>query len=119
MSDELYWLSATEMARGYRDGSLSPVEVMDSVLGRLEEVEPSLNAFVTVTADSAREQARQAEQELRSGGDLLPLHGIPVSVKDLDDTAGVETTYGCKAFAGYVPENDALGWARLKRLARS
>ena len=114
MSNDLCWLSATEMARRYRDGSLSPVEVVDAVLDRLEETEPALNAFVTITADTAREQARQAEHDLRKNGDLPPLHGIPVSVKDLDDTAGVQTTYGCKAFAGYVPEKDAEGWARLK-----
>ena len=114
MSDELYWLPATELARQYREGSLSPVEVIDSVLDRLEQLEPTLNAFVTVTAESARKDAKRAETEQRSNPDLPPLHGIPVSVKDLTPTAGVRTTFGCKALADNVPTVDALAWARLK-----
>lgn len=114
MSD-VVWTPATELARAYRAGRLSPVEVVDAVLDRLEAVNPRVNAFVTVTADQAREEAKAAEGELRAGGDVPPLCGIPITVKDLTDTAGVRTTYGCKSFADYVPERDAIAWERLKR----
>ncbi|MEW9548443.1 amidase [Nonomuraea sp. NPDC050783] len=114
MSEELFWKSARELGELYRARQVSPVEVVEAVLERLESVNPKINAMVTVTADQAREQAKAAEERLRSGEDLPPLFGVPMTVKDLAETAGVRTTYGCAAFADYVPEEDAIGWARLK-----
>ncbi|XVU27858.1 amidase [Actinoplanes sp. CA-054009] len=114
MTDELYWKSAAELGRLYRSGNVSPVEVVDAVLERMERVDPVLNIMVTSTADQARAQAKDAERRFRSGDDLPMLYGIPMTVKDLADTAGVRTTYGCTAYADFVPEADAIGWARLK-----
>ena len=112
---ELVWASATELARLYRSGEVSPTDVVDAVLDRLQTVEPSINAFVTVTDDLARKQAKDAEQRIRSGDDLPPLCGIPITVKDLVDTAGIRTTYGCKSMAANVPEQDSVSWHRLKQ----
>lgn len=114
MPDELHWKSAAELAELYRSGTVSPVEVVDAVLDRMERADPVLNIMVTKTGDQARAAAKEAERRLRSGEELPPLYGIPMTVKDLTDTAGVRTTYGCTAFADFVPEVDAIGWARLK-----
>jgi Asp-tRNA(Asn)/Glu-tRNA(Gln) amidotransferase A subunit family amidase len=112
---ELVWTSATDLARLYRSGEVSPTEVVDAVFDRLRTVEPLINAFVTVTDDLARKQAQGAEVRLRSGDDVPPLCGIPISVKDLIETAGVRTTYGCKSLRDNVPEQDAISWQRLKQ----
>ncbi|MBG0817814.1 amidase [Planomonospora sp. ID82291] len=114
MSDDLYWKSAAELGALYRSGEVSPVEVVDAVLDRMDRVNPALNVMVTVTAGQAREDAREAERRLRAKEELPPLFGVPMTVKDLTETAGVRTTYGCTAFAEYVPQEDAIGWARLK-----
>ncbi|MEU6408033.1 amidase [Microbispora sp. NPDC046933] len=114
MAVELTWTGAYELSGLIRRKEVSPVEVVDAVLARLEEVNPAINAFVTVTADSARQQAKQAEAAVLRGEDLPPLHGLPITVKDLTDTAGVRTTYGCVQFKDHVPDTDAISWARLK-----
>jgi Asp-tRNA(Asn)/Glu-tRNA(Gln) amidotransferase A subunit family amidase len=113
--DRLCWIAATELSGMYRRKEVSPVEVVDAVLDRLERVNPGINAFVTVLADQAREAAQRAQEQLAQGSeDLPPLHGIPVTVKDLTNTAGVRTTYGSVAFADHVPNEDSVGWARIK-----
>jgi len=112
--DELYWTSAAELGDLYRRRAVSPVEVVDAVLDRMDRVDPALNIMVTVTADQARAEAKEAERRFQAGEELPPLFGVPMTVKDLVETAGVRTTYGCTAFAEYVPEEDAIGWARLK-----
>jgi len=116
MSDErLCWLSATTLAEMYRRKEASPAEVVEAVLDRLERVNPTINAFVTVLADQAIQAARQAQEQLAHGTDDLPrLHGIPLTVKDLTDTSGVRTTYGSVAFADHVPGEDSIAWARMK-----
>ena len=114
MSEELCWKSAAELADLYRRRETSPVEVVEAVLDRLEKVNPEINAFVTITADEARNSARLAEKRLASGEELPELFGVPITVKDLTDTAGVRTTYGCVAYSDYIPDEDALAWARLK-----
>lgn len=114
--DDLHWRSATELRDLYRRREVSPVEVTDAVLARLERVEPSVNAFVTVVADDARAAAKAAERELLAtpAEELPALHGIPVTVKDLVRTAGVRTTFGSTLFADHVPDADDVDWARLK-----
>ncbi|MEU6103346.1 amidase [Streptomyces flaveolus] len=114
MSDELIWKSAAELGELYRSREVSPVEVVEAVLERMERVQPALNIMVTKTADQARADAKTAERRFTAGEDLPLLHGIPVTVKDLAETAGVRTTYGCTAFTEYVPDFDNIGWARLK-----
>ncbi|MFF8632412.1 amidase [Streptomyces werraensis] len=114
MTDDLTWLSAYELGELYRSRELSPVEVVDAALNRVDQVDDRLNIMVTVTADSARKQAAEAERRFATGEDLPPLYGVPITVKDLTDTAGVRTTYGCVAYADHVPDEDAISWARLK-----
>ncbi|HXG41959.1 MAG TPA: amidase [Dehalococcoidia bacterium] len=94
---------------------LSPLELTESCLRRIEALEPHLNAFITVTAEEALAAARKAQEELARGQRRGPLHGIPVAVKDLFWTAGVRTTAGSKVLAGSVPQEDATVVARLRR----
>lgn len=114
MTDDLIWLSAHELGHLYRSKDVSPVEVVDAVLDRLEAVNDQINAFVTVTAVEARAQAKAAEARLRTETDLPALFGIPITVKDLTDTVGVRTTYGSVGYAHHVPSEDAIAWSRLK-----
>ncbi|MCB1272835.1 MAG: amidase [Leucobacter sp.] len=108
-------MSACELAAAYRAGTLSPVDAVEAVLERLERLNPALNAFVTVTADAARAEAQEAARRFAQGGDdLPPLLGVPITVKDLVETAGVRTTYGAVAYADNVPASDAIAWGRLK-----
>lgn len=114
-AEELCWLSASELAARYRKRTLSPVEVVEAVLGRIGKVNPGLNAFVTVTAESARRQARLAERALtRRSARLGPLHGVPFSVKDLVITSGVRTTFGTPLYRDHVPTEDAPIVERMK-----
>lgn len=112
--NELPWLPATELARLYRGRQLSPVEVVDAVLDRLDQVNPHINAFVTVTAELARAHAKAAERHFARRADGPALLGVPVTVKDLTDTAGIRTTYGTRLHADRVPDRDAISWERMK-----
>ena len=93
---------------------VSPVEVVNTCLGRIEQINPKLNAFITVLADEAREQANVAETEIKLGKWRGPLHGIPVGIKDFYDTAGIRTTAAFEHFKDRVPRKDAVGVAKLK-----
>ncbi|MYE47069.1 MAG: amidase [Chloroflexi bacterium] len=106
-------LTIAEAEAALRDGSLSAVALTESVLARIEETEPALNAYVLVTADLARERAARADEELASGLDRGPLHGIPFALKDLFDTAGIVTTAGSGFLRDRVPEEDAFVVAKL------
>lgn len=106
---------AAHLAERIARKDLSPVEVVDEVLGRLERLNGRLNAFCTVTAEAARADARRAEDALMRGEPLGRLHGVPFSVKDTLDTAGVRTTMASARFADRVPDADALVVARLRR----
>lgn len=110
---ELYELPLIEVAEKIRTKEVSPVEVAQSALARLEQVEPALTAFVTTTPEIALDQARIAEKEIADGGYRGPLHGIPLGVKDLYDTAGVLTTSSSAQRADYVPQADSASVARL------
>jgi Asp-tRNA(Asn)/Glu-tRNA(Gln) amidotransferase A subunit family amidase len=106
---------ATELARLLRTRALSPVEVTDVFLDRIERRNPTLNAYVTVLAEEARRRARVAEQALMDGAEVGPLHGVPVAIKDLFDfKAGVRNTFGSKALAGFVPDVTATYVERLE-----
>src|SRR6266436_790223 len=93
---------------------VSPVEVVNACLKRIEEFNPELNAFITVLADQALEQARVAEAEIKAAKWRGPLHGIPVGIKDFYDTAGIKTTAAFEHFKDRVPGRDAVGVAKLK-----
>lgn len=114
MSGELGYLGIGELQALYRSRRVSPVEVMDAVLERQERLEPRLNAFVTVLADPARAEARAAEARFARGEASGPLEGIPVSLKDIIDMAGVRTTAASRIWKDRVPERDATVTARLK-----
>jgi aspartyl-tRNA(Asn)/glutamyl-tRNA(Gln) amidotransferase subunit A len=106
-ADEILFAPIAAVAARYRDGSLSPVAVTELALSRIAARNPALNAFITVTAEGARAAAQRAEQELRRGKDRGLLHGIPIALKDLVDTAGVRTTCGARILAGHVPPHNA------------
>jgi len=112
MSEELTTKSATELAALIRSRAVSPVEVVEAHLRRIERINPSLNAIVTVSAD-ALEQARVAEAALMSG-EIGPLLGLPLTVKDTIDTKGLRTTSGSRLRANHFPDRDATVVARLK-----
>ncbi|PYN58707.1 MAG: amidase [Candidatus Rokuibacteriota bacterium] len=116
MSDErLCWTPATELAALIRKKKVSPVEVLDAVLDRIERLNPKLNAFVTLTDEPARREAKAAERALsKKGARLGPLHGVPFSVKDLVITKGVRTTFGTPLYRDNVPSEDAPMVERLK-----
>jgi aspartyl-tRNA(Asn)/glutamyl-tRNA(Gln) amidotransferase subunit A len=107
-------LSLTEAAQLLRRRKVSPVELTRACLDRIERLNPDLNAFITVTAESALARARSAEEEIGRDGWKGPLHGIPVALKDLLDTAGVRTTAGSALFRERIPQQDAEVVRRLK-----
>ncbi len=101
-------------AEAIRTRRTSPVLLVESCLARIEAVEPRLNAFITLTAELAREQARQAEREIEAGRYKGPLHGMPVAVKDLFATKGIRTTAGSRILADWVPDEDATVVRKLR-----
>jgi aspartyl-tRNA(Asn)/glutamyl-tRNA(Gln) amidotransferase subunit A len=107
-------LSITQLGEAYRAHRLSPVEVTERCLERIAELDPMLHAFITVTPELALHQARTAALELAHGRDRGPLHGVPIALKDLIDTAGVRTTGGSALFADRVPSEDAEVVRRLR-----
>jgi aspartyl-tRNA(Asn)/glutamyl-tRNA(Gln) amidotransferase subunit A len=110
---ELAYTPATELAGLIRGKKLSPVELTRAVLERVERLNPTLNAFCTLTADAALTAARAAEQAVMKGGPLGPLHGLPFSIKDLALTKGVATKFGSHIFASRIGETDAPYVRRL------
>lgn len=113
MSD-LCFMPAARLARLYRTRRASPLEVLQAVLARIDALNPTLNAYVTLARESALRAARKATASVRRGASLPPLFGIPVSIKDLTPTAGIRTTWGSKIFEHHVPVEDALVVQRLK-----
>jgi aspartyl-tRNA(Asn)/glutamyl-tRNA(Gln) amidotransferase subunit A len=113
MSEEIYYADATELAERIRAKAISPVEVMEAHLARIEAANPKINAVVCL-ADDALDQAREAEAVVMSGGSLGVLHGVPFTIKDCIDTEGLKTTRGSKLFEDYVPSADAPVVKRLK-----
>ena len=106
-------LTIAKIAPLIRRRKLSPLELTEFFLDRISRFNPSLNAFLTVTADLARKQARQAEKEIAAGKYRGPLHGIPISLKDLFYTKGVRTTGGSKILRRFVPKENAFAVHRL------
>ena len=113
-ASDITWLSLTEASNLIREKKISPAELTQDCLKRIERLNPKLNAFITVTADSALAQARAAEAEIQRGHWRGPLHGIPIALKDLFDTAGVRTTAASGLFKDRIPTQDAEIVRRLK-----
>ena len=101
-------------AQGLRDRRFSAAEFVDDLLRRVAERNPRLNAFILVTADLARQQAREADRELQQGRDRGPLHGVPISVKDLFDVAGTPTTAASRVREGHLASADAPALTRVR-----
>jgi len=112
--DELTSLSLEDAGGLLQSRKLSPVDLTEACLARIARLNPALNAFITVTADAARADAKAAESEIVRGRRRGPLHGIPIALKDLFDTAGVRTTAASAIFADRVPAEDADVVRRLK-----
>ncbi len=103
---QLHDLTACDQATAVRRREVSPVELVDHYLARIDGLNSQLGAFVTVCDEAARDQARQAERAVVAGDDLPPLHGVPTAIKDLNLTAGVRTTLGSALYADFVPPVD-------------
>jgi len=114
--DDLCYESTVSLARRIRAGELSPLQAVDAHLERIERVDPRVHSYLYVAADHARQAARRAEQDLAAGRPLGALHGVPIAVKDLFDTAGMPTTCGSPRILGHnVPARTATAVERLEQ----
>ncbi|MBT7613746.1 MAG: amidase, partial [Rhodospirillaceae bacterium] len=104
---DLCFTSATELARRIATGEMSPVDIVENSLARIEEVNPALNCFCFVFPEEARQKAKEAEAAVEAGKPLGPLHGVPIAIKDFTPTKGKTTTMGSKVYADNVPDDDA------------
>ena len=111
---EPYELSVVQAAEQIRQGTLSPVDLAESLLARIEALEGDLKAWVTIDREEVLETARQRAIEVDWGGPMGLLHGVPVGLKDIFYTAGMLTACGSKVYAGFVPEFDATSVAKIK-----
>src|SRR5215510_6914162 len=107
--------SVADVSELIRQRQISPGELVATCLERIERLQPMLNAFITVAADSARQAADVAAREIQQGRWKGPLHGVPVGIKDFYDTAGLRTTAAFEHFRDRVPKNDAIAVETLKR----
>jgi aspartyl-tRNA(Asn)/glutamyl-tRNA(Gln) amidotransferase subunit A len=112
---DLCFLSIAEAAKLLRARKISPLELVDAALDRIEQLNPALNAFITIVAARARREARAAEREIARGRWKGPLHGIPISLKDNIWTRGVRTTAGSRILTDFIPKTDADVAGRLAR----
>src|SRR5262252_6005906 len=114
MSEPILYLNLRDLSGRISARDLSPVDVVDAALARIEALQFRLNAFITVLADDARAGAKEAEEEIRGGTWRGPLHGVPVGIKDFYDTANVRTTAAFERFKDRIPARDAVAVAALK-----
>ena len=110
-----HWLSAAQIAGAFAAKTLSPVELLTALLARIEALDPKLNAFIRLDADSAMHAARAAEAEIAAGRSRGPLHGVPIGIKDIIDVAGVPTTCHSKILLGNVATADAAVIGKLRQ----
>lgn len=108
-------MSAAEASRAFAARKLSPVELLDALLQRIETLDPTLHAFIRLDADAARDAARAAEREITAGRVRGPLHGVPIGVKDIIDVAGLPTTCHSKILLDNIAQHDAAVIARLRQ----
>ncbi|KPK91490.1 MAG: hypothetical protein AMJ94_07255, partial [Deltaproteobacteria bacterium SM23_61] len=112
---EPYRLTLSEMIQQVSRKKLSPVDLAESLLRRIDLLEPSIQAWVTIDRGKVLEEARRCEKEIGRNRKRGPLHGIPLGIKDIFYTAGMKTTAGSKIFADFVPSFDSTAVARLKQ----
>ncbi len=113
MSADMHFMTIAEMADALEAKTLSPVELTESLLRRIEALNPQLNAFITVTAEAALDAAREAERDMAGGVYLGPMHGVPFGLKDIYDTKGILTSGHSKTCADRIPTEDATTTAKL------
>src|ERR1700720_1292504 len=112
--ENLCFMTAAEAVSGFKAKKVSPVELLDALIARCEDVNPKINALTTMFFDRAREQAKEAEARYRkSGGRLRPLEGVPVAIKDFHPLKGEITTFGSKIFENFRPDYTAPTVQRL------
>ena len=111
---EIPFLSVTQLGELIKNREVSPVEVVESYLDRLDSLNDRLYAYLTVCGDQALQSARESERALLRGESRGPLHGVPVAVKDQLKPAGIRTTSGTPIFNDFVPDEDATVVAKLK-----
>ncbi|MFH0765283.1 MAG: amidase [Calditrichota bacterium] len=114
IEESVFKLSITEVALRIKSREISPVELTETALTRLDRLQPKLNSFITILAEQAMAQAKERERELIQGKYRGPLHGIPIGLKDNLATAGIQTTIGSKIFKGNIPAEDAFVVERVK-----
>ena len=107
-------LTAAKAAKRIKNRELSPVELVESLLGQYDALEPGLSAWVYLDREAVLADAQQKQEELEKGGSIGPLHGVPIGLKDIYYTAGIPTTACSKVYEGFVPEYDATTVALLK-----
>jgi len=108
------FLTAAEIAKKIRKGEISAVQTMEAHLAQIERINPQVNAIVTLVPELALEEARKADEKQAKGGNIGPLHGLPIAHKDLVPTKGIRTTFGSLVFQDFIPEEDALLVERLR-----
>lgn len=114
--DDICFSTAVDLVRRVRERDLSAVEVMQAHLAQIERVNPKVNAIVTlIDGDKAIEKARDADKQLASGAEVGPLHGLPIAHKDLEETAGIRTTFGSPIYRDHVPTHDTLLIQRINQ----
>src|SRR5512143_3814806 len=114
MSTDLAFRSTTALAAALRAREIGCVELLEHYLDRVERLNPSLNAIVTLDAERARARAAEADRALARGETWGPLHGVPYTIKDSFETAGLRTTCGWEAIRNHVPPRDAVAVARVR-----
>src|ERR1700676_797442 len=112
---ELCDIGAAELRRMIGAKEISPVELLDSCLRRIERVNPALNAVTAMCVDRAKSEAKAAERAVISGDPLGPLHGLPIGIKDLNETGGLRTTWGSPLYADHVPKKDERMVAAVRK----
>jgi Asp-tRNA(Asn)/Glu-tRNA(Gln) amidotransferase A subunit family amidase len=114
-SNDLLVMPAVQMEKLIRQKKISPVEIMQALFVRIHELNPKLNAYLTLDEERAMEGARQAEAAVIRKDVLKPLHGLPISIKDLINTKGIRTTYGSLVYKDFIPEQDAIVAERVRQ----
>lgn len=112
--NELFFSDIASLSQLIQTKKLSPVEITDGTLKRIEQIDPTVNAFIKVLAEDARKQAVKLEQEVMDGQVRGPLHGVPIAIKDILETKGHETTAGSRVFESWIPDRDATVVDKLK-----
>ena len=114
-AQDLLALSSVEMRRRIGSKEISPVELLEAAIARIERINPAVNAVTATCFARGRKEAKVAEKAVLDGDDLGPLHGLPTGIKDLEPTAGLLTTYGSPLYRDYIPERDIAMVARVRK----